>query len=199
MKKMMDLLVASFNSHKIEELNDILAPLGINVISPAAADNIPEVEETGSTFEENAISKAVQTAKFAGMYVFADDSGLEVEALNGRPGIYSARYAGPGATNSEKIEKLLNELGENKNRSARFVCVIAIASPEGKVKTFRGEVCGQITHTPSGNMGFGYDPIFKPDGYDKTFAELEPEIKNKISHRARALQKALPSLRKLHL
>ena len=191
MKNKIDLLVASFNQHKIEELKTILSPLNINVISPVDVGGIPEVDEIGSTFEENAVLKAKQTAKFTGTYVFADDSGLEVDALDGRPGIYSARYGGTNTPHPEKIKKLLAELGDNKNRKARFVCVIAIASPDGTVETFRGEVYGQITHAPLGNMGFGYDPIFQPDGYNKTFAELESEIKNKISHRARALQKAL--------
>ena len=197
MKNQIRLLIASFNQHKIKELKTILSPLNISVISPQEIGEIPEVDETGATFEENAVLKAVQTARFTKTYVFADDSGLEVESLDWRPGIYSARYGGPNATDLDKIKKLLGELGDNENRNARFVCVIAISDSKGKVETFRGEIYGKIIHSPSGKQGFGYDPIFQPNGYDKTFAELKSEIKNSISHRARALQKALPSLKKL--
>jgi XTP/dITP diphosphohydrolase len=197
MKKQMRLLVASNNQHKIKELKSILSPFGIKVISPDEIGGIIEVEETGCTFEENAVLKVVTIAELKNSYVFADDSGLEVEALNWRPGIYSARYAGPGASDLDRINKLLAELGDEKNRRARFVCVIAISDPEGNVKTFRGEVCGHILYSPRGASGFGYDPVFQPDGYNKTFAELQSEIKNNISHRANAMKKALPELKKI--
>ena len=197
MEKQKQLLIASNNQHKIIELKSILSPLNIKVVSPDEIGGIIEVEETGSTFEENASLKAVEIAKMKNSYVFADDSGLEVEALDWRPGIYSARYAGPKASDLDRINKLLNELGDGQNRRARFVCVIAISDPAGNVKTFRGEAYGQILFAPTGTSGFGYDPVFQPDNYDKTFAELQPEIKNSISHRANAMEKALPELKKI--
>jgi len=189
----MKFLAATGNLHKIEEFENILAPLGLKFISPDLIGGIPDVDENGATFEENATIKALETAKFAKMKVFADDSGLEIEDLENAPGIYSARYA---TDNDKRIKRVLNELKkiEQKkgsiNRKARFVCVIAIAEPEKLIKTFRGEVYGKIICEPRGNNGFGYDPIFQPNGYDKTFAELSQNIKNSISHRANALKKA---------
>ena len=144
--------------------------------------------EDGNTLEANEVKKAVEICNATGLPALADDSGLEVEALNGAPGIMSARYAD---TDSERIARILNELGDNRNRQAKFVCVIAIALNGEVIETFRGEVHGVITKEPRGNNGFGYDPIFIPDGYDKTFGELDAEIKNKISHRALAFQKAM--------
>ena len=129
-----------------------------------------------------------------GIPVFADDSGLEVRALGGAPGVLSARYAGLGASDADLVNKLLRALAGVPDRAARFVCVIAVATPDGDCKTFRGEIKGQILDTPKGESGFGYDPIFVPDGYSLTFAELTPDIKNKISHRAQALKLALPEL-----
>jgi non-canonical purine NTP pyrophosphatase (RdgB/HAM1 family) len=194
MTKQIQLLIASNNQHKIKEFKSMLSTLAITVISPDEIGGITEVEETGSTFEENARLKAVTIAERKKLYVFADDSGLEVEALSWRPGIRSARYAGPCASDLDRINKLLTELDSETNRKARFVCVIAISDPKGNAKTFRGEVYGQITHDPRGILNFGYDPIFQPDGYDKTFAELQPEVKNCISHRANAMKKALLEL-----
>jgi XTP/dITP diphosphohydrolase len=194
MTKQIQLLIASNNQHKIKELKSILSILDITVISPDEIGGITEVEETGSTFEENASLKAVKIAVAKNLYAFADDSGLEVEALNWRPGIYSARYAGSEASDLDRINKLLTELSDEKNRRARFICVIALSDPKGNVKTFRGEIYGQIVHDPRGAFDFGYDPIFQPDGYDKTFAELQPKVKNCISHRANATKKALLEL-----
>lgn len=191
------LLVASKNQKKVNELKEILKKDGIDVISSNDIGGLPDVEETGTTFEENASLKATEIAKLTHNYVFADDSGLEVEALNNAPGIYSARYAGPNATDQDRIDKLLGELKKYDNKKARFVCVIAISDNEGNVKTFRGEVYGKIIDNPRGSSGFGYDPVFVPDGYDKTFAELPSEIKNKISHRGNALRKAYDELKKL--
>ncbi|MCP4179007.1 MAG: XTP/dITP diphosphatase [bacterium] len=191
------LLIASNNLHKIEELIQILQNTELDVISPKDIGGIPEVEETGTTFEENASLKAVDTAKFSNMYVFADDSGLEVEALGNRPGVYSARYAGPNASDTDRVNKLLGELSGIENRKARFVCVIAISSPTGEIKTFRGEINGTIINAPQGSNGFGYDPVFLPDGYDKSFAQLDSCIKNRISHRANALGKAITELNKI--
>ena len=138
---------------------------------------------------ENADIKAREASAYADMPAFADDSGLEVAVLNGAPGIFSARYAGDHASDAERIRKLLEEMKGKTNRRARFVCVIALAYRGNSVKTFRGEVNGTIIEEPRGNHGFGYDPVFVPDGYDKTFGELGPEIKDKISHRAKALEK----------
>ena len=189
----MRFLVATNNNHKIVEFREILGSSGIELVSPAEIGGIPEVDETGLTFKENAGIKALETARFAGMQAFADDSGLEVEALDNAPGIYSARYADD---NDSRIFRVLHELKELEkdtdkvNRNARFVCVVAFASPEKVFATFRGEVYGKIIDAPKGEGGFGYDPIFIPDGYDKTFAELAPEIKDSISHRANALNKA---------
>jgi XTP/dITP diphosphohydrolase len=189
----MKILAATGNLHKIKEFRAILKPLGIEFVTPDDIGGIPEIEETGKTFEQNAGLKALQTAKFADMYTFADDSGLEVEALNNAPGIYSSRYA---PTDEERIRRVLSELADIeqktgiKNRKARFVCVIAFASPEKIITTFRGEVYGQIMDAPAGSGGFGYDPIFKPDNYSKSFAELRPEEKDSISHRFNALKKA---------
>ena len=195
MDKQIQLLIASNNQHKIKELKSILSSFNMKVVSPDEIGGIIEVEETGNTFEENASLKAVTIAKLKNSFVFADDSGLEVEALNWRPGIYSARYAGPEANDLDRINKLLAELGNEENRKARFVCVIAISDPEGNVKTFRGEVYGQILYSVRGTSGLGYDPVFQPGGYDKTFAELQPVIKNNISHRANAMKKALSELK----
>jgi XTP/dITP diphosphohydrolase len=191
------LLVASKNKKKIKELKEILEPENITVLTSEDIEDLPDVEETGKTFEENAILKASEIANITNNYVFADDSGLEVEALDNAPGIYSARYAGENATDQDKINKLLSELGNNENRNARFVCVIAISDEKGNAQTFRGEVYGKIINTPKGSSGFGYDPIFMPNGYDKTFSELPSEIKNKISHRGNALKKALKELMKI--
>jgi len=191
MNKIKEFLIASNNKKKLIELKTIFEPYKINVLSPADVGGIPEVEETGCTFEENAVLKATKIAALTGKYVFADDSGLEVEALGNKPGVYSARYAGPGASDADRISKLLEELRFKNNRKAHFVCVIAISSPSGEIRTYRGEVYGRIIDTPRGGLGFGYDPIFVPDGFEQTFAELSAEIKNKISHRAKAIAKAL--------
>jgi XTP/dITP diphosphohydrolase len=185
------LIIASNNKHKISELKKIFSTSEFNVISMAEAGFSHDVEETGKTFEENAILKARSIALEKHTFVFADDSGLEVEALDFRPGVFSARYAGKDASDLDRINKLLGELKDKSNRKARFVCVIAISKPDGSVETFRGEVYGNIINEPRGKNGFGYDPVFVPEGYDKTFAELPSDIKNSISHRARASEKML--------
>lgn len=189
----MRFLAATNNKHKIIEFKGILGPLGIEFVAPAEIGGIPEADETGSTFEENAGIKALEAAKFANMQAFADDSGLEIEALDNAPGIYSSRYA---TDNDGRIFRVLRELKELEaktgkvNRNARFVCVIAFASPDKVFATFRGEVYGKIIDAPRGEGGFGYDPVFMPDGFDMTFAELPAETKDSISHRANALNKA---------
>ncbi len=151
-----------------------------------------EVEETGATFMENACLKATEVAIATGHWAIADDSGLEVEALGGAPGVYSARY---GATDGERIDRLLRELGAAENRQARFVCAIAIARPDGAIALqVEGSCHGEILHTPQGTLGFGYDPIFYVPQISKTFAEMTPEVKRRHSHRGEAFRQLLPQL-----
>ena len=187
-----DLLVATRNAHKTEEIQRILGPQ-FNVTDLAAHPEIPHIAESGTTFQENAILKAVAVSKRMPGFVIADDSGLEVEALGGAPGIHSARYAGMNATDQEKTDKLLEELtrvGATKNaRRARFRCVLALACKGNVLGAFEGIIKGQIADRPRGSHGFGYDPIFIPDGFQQTFGELAPAEKNQLSHRARALEK----------
>ena len=183
----MKIVFATNNQHKLSEIRQILGGrvevLSLNDIG--CNDDIPE---TGSTLEENALQKAQYVYDHYHIDCFADDTGLEVDALNGAPGVYSARYAGDGHDSEANMTKLLNELGENNNRSARFRTVIALIQ-QGEVHEFEGIVNGQIIRERRGGEGFGYDPIFQPDGYDQTFAELGLDIKNQISHRARATRK----------
>ena len=188
---MNQILAGTSNKHKVEEFKSALTHLlpDLQILMTSDFPSFPDVEENGSTFEENASIKAKHASAFANMPAFADDSGLEVMALNGSPGIYSARYAGEKASDAEKMAKLLSEMKGKSDRRARFVCVIALAASDGKCQLFRGEVYGVIAHEPAGSQGFGYDPIFIPDGYDKTFGELGAEIKEKISHRAAAVEK----------
>jgi len=190
---MLKMLAATGNKHKIEEFRNMLTGLKVKLVlmTPADLEGFPELVEDGSTFEENAEKKARQASAYADMAAFADDSGLEVDALGGEPGVYSARYAGEGASNEQRIAKLLKNLEGAENRKARFVSVISIAYRGEIVGSFRGEVEGAIIKEPKGAHGFGYDPVFVPDGYDKTFAELGAEIKDKISHRAKAMAKAV--------
>lgn len=186
---MLQILFASTNKHKLEEFRNMLGEQlaqKIAFVTPEHFKNYPVIEETGTTFEENACIKAVQSSAFFDSVSIADDSGLVVDALNGAPGVFSARYAGENATDSDRIAKLLNELKGVSNRQAKFVCVIALAYRGNIVKTFRGEVNGVIAQKPSGTCGFGYDPVFIPDGYTKSFADLGADIKDKISHRATA-------------
>lgn len=185
---MAHIVVATKNAHKVEEFRRLLADQDVELLSLADFPGAPDVEENGTTFAENASLKAAAASSYCDAAAFADDSGLEVEALDGRPGVYSSRYA---PTDPERIEKLLKELDGVENRRARFVCAIAIAFNGEVLEVFEGEVKGTITLAPRGKDGFGYDPVFLPDGYDKTFAELTGEEKNQISHRANAFAKAL--------
>lgn len=183
---------ATTNSHKLVEFREILADQGVTVHSVSETGRvIPEVVEDGRSFVENAIKKARTIAQTTNEIVFADDSGLEVFALNGEPGIRSARYAGPDATDSDRLKMLLTRLEPFPDRSCRFVCVIAIASPAGLVGTAEGEVRGSIARQARGSNGFGYDPVFIPDGHLQTFAELSSDAKNSMSHRRRALENAI--------
>lgn len=183
------LLLSTRNPHKTREFAEILGD-GFEVRDLTGVAELPAIEETGLTFEANAILKAVETSKHFPELVVADDSGLEVDALEGAPGIYSARFAGEHATDAANVAKLLAELiryGPGPH-SARFRCSLALAQGGSLLKTFDGVVEGTIAETPSGRAGFGYDPVFQPQGLDRTFAELSPVKKNRISHRARAIQ-----------
>ncbi len=192
--KINKLVVASHNIGKINEIKTLLAPLKIEVQS-AAELHLTDIEETGKTFEENAKLKANTISLKCGLPCLADDSGLCVDALGGRPGIYSARYA-PNRDFKKGMEMLLKEITDSgsKNRKAHFSCFMALANPNQKTKIFEGRINGTIAEKPQGSGGFGYDPIFIPEGYDKTFAELGDDIKNKISHRSRALEKLIKEL-----
>ena len=192
-----ELIFASHNKGKIKEIKELLAPLNIAVKTSDDIE-IPDVEETGTTFAENSLLKSSAIAKITGIACIADDSGLCVDALNGAPGVYSARYS-PNRDFNKGMDKLLTEMKEsaNKSRSAHFSCVISLAYPDGKYEIFEGRVDGHIAEKKQGNGGFGYDPLFIPDGFDKSFAELGSEVKNNISHRARAMQKLLAYLKSL--
>ncbi|MBC2856538.1 MAG: XTP/dITP diphosphatase [Cetobacterium sp.] len=188
----MKIFLATGNKKKINEitknLDGNLDGNKYEILSINDGIEIPEVVEDGDTFEANSQKKALEIAKFTGMVTIADDSGLCVDALNGAPGIYSARYSGEDATDEKNNELLIKNLSGIENRAAKFVCVISLAKPNGEVYSFRGEYEGEIIDTPRGGVGFGYDPYFYVKEYGKTFAEM-PEIKVKVSHRARALEK----------
>lgn len=188
--KITEIIFASHNQGKIAEVTDMLAPLGIKVLS-ANDMNLPDVEETGTTFAENSLLKSQTIAQKLGIPCMADDSGLCVDALDGAPGVYSARYA-PDRDFNKGMEKLLQAMAQspNKSRAAHFSCVVSLAYPDGKYKIFEGRIDGKISTVKMlGNHGFGYDPLFVPDGYDCSFAQMPKEIKNQISHRGRAMQK----------
>ncbi|MDT8390141.1 MAG: RdgB/HAM1 family non-canonical purine NTP pyrophosphatase [Lentisphaeria bacterium] len=188
------LYVATGNTHKVEEIAGILAPLGIQVSGMDAFGGMPAVVEDGDTFEANSAKKARVTAATLGVPVLADDSGLSVEALQGAPGVYSARFAGPDSTDEKNMLKLLEKMREIPNRRAKFVCVISVADATGAlIGQVRGEVPGSIIHAPRGSGGFGYDLIFVPAGYDQTFAELPGSVKNALSHRGNALTMLISS------
>jgi XTP/dITP diphosphohydrolase len=195
----MKILVATHNKGKLCEYAELLADLPVEWVSLADVGIETKVEETGETFEENARLKASTHATHSGLLTLADDSGLEVEALGGAPGVQSARYAGPGASDQDRYHLLLASLEgvPDEDRKARFVCVIAVATPEGDTITAEGLRGGFIIREPRGEHGFGYDPVFWIPGYRVTMAELEPEVKNRISHRAQAVKAIRPELEKL--
>ena len=185
------LLLATRNAHKEREIQEILGPEW-KLPDLTEYPEISEIIESGKSFEENAKLKAIAVSKELPGLIIADDSGLEVEALGGAPGIYSARYAGKNATDKENVEKLLSELAragaKTHQLKARFRCVIALARAGKLLATFKGAVDGTIVDRPRGSHGFGYDPIFVPNGFEQTFAELPAEVKNRISHRAKAIR-----------
>ncbi len=183
----MKLVLASKNPKKLVELNEILSALGVEVCSEADAGVDVEVEETGSTFEENSLLKAKAVMEASGLSAVADDSGLCVDALNGAPGVYSARYGGPGLDDAGRYRLLLENL-RGQPRAAKFVSVVTCCFPNGDVISARGECPGTIAFAPMGEGGFGYDPVFFLPGLKKTFAQLTPEEKNAISHRGKALR-----------
>lgn len=187
------LVVASHNPGKVREITELLAPFGIETI--AAGDlSLSEPKETGDSFAANARLKAVAAAKESGLPALADDSGLAVDALGGAPGIYSARWAGRSRDFSSAMERVELELRAHAaagraSRRARFVCALCLAWPDGHTESFAGEVAGTLIWPPRGDKGFGYDPMFVPDGHARTFGEMEPEKKHAMSHRARAFRK----------
>lgn len=180
------LMIASHNAGKVKEIAELLAPFSLTVTS-AKESGVDEPEETGGTFAENAELKARHTALLSGMPALADDSGIVIPALGGAPGIYSARWAGPDKDFSVAFKRIETELGNQaEGAAAYFVCALCLCLPGGAAHLFEGRIDGTLTFPPRGNRGFGYDPIFIPHGYDKTFAEIDPAEKNRISHRARA-------------
>jgi len=181
------LVIASHNPGKVKEIAELVRPFGVAVVS-AGALGLPEPEETGSSFAENAALKARAAAAAAGLPALADDSGLVVAALDGAPGIYSARWAGPGKDFSVAMEKVEKALAGKDDRRAHFACALALAWPDGHVELFEGTVHGSLVWPPRGTRGFGYDPMFLADDRDETFGEMEPAEKHRISHRARAFR-----------
>lgn len=188
----MEFIIATHNQNKVLEFKRILEPLGVDVVSA----DLPEVEETGKTFAENAYLKAVSACRATGKPSIADDSGLSVEALGGEPGVYTARYAGEGSTSEQGIAKLLNKLKDvpKGKRSAKFLCAICCVFPNGDILTAQGECPGSIAFAPCGTDGFGFDPVFLTG--EKTFAELPAEVKDKVSHRGKALRLFAEQLKK---
>ena len=188
----MTIVLATTNQKKVEEMKRMFAGYNISFITLNSFPGCPEVVEDGKTFRANALKKALAVSKFTGYPAVADDSGLEVEVLGGAPGVFSARYAGDKAKDSDNVKKLLREmrpLSSSTGREARFVCCVAFATPEGKYKTFTGYVRGIIGQKQKGFNGFGYDPVFYPEGHDRTFAEMTDLEKDRLSHRGRAMKK----------
>jgi XTP/dITP diphosphohydrolase len=197
-----ELVVATRNRHKTREIQRILGP-EFKVRDLGAHSEVPEIREIGMSFEENAKLKALAASRQLPALVIADDSGLEVDALGGAPGIYSARYAGANATDRDRIDKLIRELARIRatgdDRRARFCCVVALARNGDLLETFDGIVEGRIADEARGGSGFGYDPIFIPEGFEQTFGELPTELKNTISHRAKAIRALAIGLRRLEI
>lgn len=194
------LVLASRNRKKLREISELLTGLDVSMVSAADFPAAPEVEETGQTFAENATLKAATVASATGLWTVADDSGLAVDALNGAPGVYSARYAGPQANDGQNNERLLSELSEvsDQRRGAAFICCLALADPAGRIRfQVEGRCRGRLLHEPRGQNGFGYDPLFWIAEYHQTFAELSLAVKSVLSHRARAFERIRPELARL--
>jgi XTP/dITP diphosphohydrolase len=190
---MLKLLIATGNIGKVKEIQEKLKEYPIVIESLQDYPQIPEIKEDGKTFSENSILKATAVSSYTSLPALADDSGLEIDYLGGKPGLYSSRW---GKNDRERVERVLKELEgvEEARRKARFICVMSLVIPENKVFTTQGICSGKITFLPQGDGGFGYDPIFIPDGYEQTFAQMGKKIKNKISHRAIALDKMIPQI-----
>ena len=186
----MKILIASRNAHKIQEIREIFDLPGVEWVSTAEFPHLHDVVEDGDTFEANAVKKATELARATGLWALADDSGLEVAALGNAPGVYSARYAGEPCNHANNNAKLLRELAGKNDRSARFRCVAALSDPAGRAETVSGSCPGHIIEKLRGAKGFGYDPLFVPEGHDRTFAEMGNELKNTMSHRGRAMTSA---------
>ena len=184
---------ATRNDHKLREIREILSIPGLALVGAVDVPGLPDVEEDGATFEANARKKAVELARLAGMWTLADDSGLEVDALGGAPGVFSARYAGEPVDYAANNRKLLRALDGAADRRGRFRCVIALSDAAGTCECVEGACPGAIAAAPRGTHGFGYDPVFVPDGFTETFAELPSATKNRLSHRANALKHAVES------
>ncbi len=194
----MQLLIATRNRHKLSEISAILKLPGVELCSIADWPTaLPEVVEDGATFEANALKKAATLADASGVWALADDSGLEVDALGGAPGVWSSRYAGREGDDAANNRKLLRELARHEQRHARFRCVMVLAAPDGRNWSVAGVCEGVILQQPEGDGGFGYDPLFQPLGYSRSFAALPAAVKNSISHRAKALQQAAEAWRDL--
>lgn len=185
----MKIIIASKNKNKVEQIKEYLKDLNINFLSLYDFPEIPEIAEDGKTFEENALKKSKAVYSYTNLPSLSDDSGLEIDSLNGEPGIFSARYAGNNASDEDNNKKLLRELENSENRKARYRCVLSLYEQEEKNNFFEGSCNGEIVKEPKGKKGFGYDPLFLPEGFDKTFGELDLVIKLKISHRGKALNK----------
>lgn len=195
----MELLVATRNKKKLAEIRDLLKDLPLKITSLDDYRTLPKTEEDGATFEQNAIKKAATIALYTRKLTLGEDSGLEVATLHNQPGVYSSRFSGPKATDKKNNLKLLRILKgvPLKKRKARYRCAVALADSKKLIYVGSGSCGGTIGFKSRGNLGFGYDPLFTPNGFDKPFGQLDPAIKRKISHRARALSKLLPLLRKL--
>jgi len=194
---MSTLVLATRNRGKIAEMQRLLDSFSLSIAVRSSSEfEVDDVEETGDTFEENALIKATTIARATGLPAIADDSGLCIDALGGAPGIYSARWAGTHGDDLANIRKVLEQLSNvpSSKRSARFICVIALALPDGRSEVVRGELPGEIRRESAGSNGFGYDPIFQPTGFLQTLAEMTPEAKDEISHRARALREIAPKI-----
>ncbi len=190
-----EIVLATGNKGKVKEFEGLLHGIAGRIIGLGDLESPPEVVEDGETFMENALKKARTIAKYSGKPALADDSGLAVDALGGRPGVYSARYSGEDATDEKNIDKLLGELGDAEHRSARFVCFLALVTPDGKETVVSGKCEGVILTEPRGSGGFGYDPVFYLPEYGKTMAEIPADLKNRISHRAHAAEKLVRILK----
>jgi XTP/dITP diphosphohydrolase len=187
------LVIASHNPGKVREIRELVAPFGVDVVSAAELD-LPEPEETGTSFAANAALKARAAASASQLPALADDSGLAVTALDGAPGIYSARWAGPSKDFASAMQRVHDALGAQPDWRAAFVCALAVAWPDGTLRGYEGQVAGSLVWPPRGDRGFGYDPLFVPDGGTQTFGEIEPAAKHAISHRAIAFRKLIDDL-----